>query len=321
MTASIPGTGLSYSTSLSKKNYRSSAYRQRNELAKIERELNRLEEMKKAAYEVELFINKIDLLKSIHKESDDQINWSFLKDQPEPFIKGGSGIKQKNVQSIIDNYKPNFIQKLFKLDIKKLEQLNKQLQQAKLADIDDYETWEMTVALSKLILSGDTDAYLSVIDQMAPLEDLNEFGSGFKFFVSDDPTIIGVEFEVNSKNVIPTQTKLLTKTGKVSVKDMTKSQYFDLEQDYVCSCTIRIARDMFTLLPIENVVIHAMDNKLNSSTGHLELTDILSVIVDRKTLMNLNFETIDCSDSIKNFIHNMNFKKTRGFTSIQRVFN
>ena len=33
----------------------------------------------------------------------------------------------------------------------------------------------------------------------------------------------------------------------------------------------------------------------------------------------LNLETIDPSDSMRNFVHNMNFSKTKGFSVIEKV--
>ena len=38
-----------------------------------------------------------------------------------------------------------------------------------------------------------------------------------------------------------------------------------------------------------------------------------------ETIEKLNLDMIDPSDSMRNFIHNMNFKKTSGFTAVERV--
>ncbi len=43
---------------------------------------------------------------------------------------------------------------------------------------------------------------------------------------------------------------------------MTKTMYYDLQQDFVCSCAIRIARDFFTFFPLYTVIVHAADNQL-----------------------------------------------------------
>ncbi len=113
--------------------------------------------------------------------------------------------------------------------------------------------------------------------------------------------------------------KKLTKTGKLSTKQLTKTRYYEWQQDYVCSCTLRIARDLFALLPLNTVIIHASDTQLNTETGHEERLLVLSIQIDREILTGLNFDHIDCSDSMNNFPHHMNFRKTKGFVEVEKV--
>ncbi len=76
---------------------------------------------------------------------------------------------------------------------------------------------------------------------------------------------------------------------------------------------------IYALLPIERVLINAKDNLLNPKTGHVEEQIILSVMVMRKTFEALNLNNIDPSDAMKNFVHNMKFKKTTGFDVIEAL--
>jgi hypothetical protein len=46
---------------------------------------------------------------------------------------------------------------------------------------------------------------------------------------------------------------------------------------------------------------------------------ILSVRIEKSRLETLNFETIDCSDAMQNFKHNMKFKKTKGFDPVEKL--
>jgi hypothetical protein len=72
-----------------------------------------------------------------------------------------------------------------------------------------------------------------------------------------------------------------------------------------------------SILPDNLVVVTAVDKVLNSATGHIEELPILSVLVSRPTLEALNLDAIDPSDSMKNFVHHMSFKKTMGFAPVQ----
>ena len=170
------------------------------------------------------------------------------------------------------------------------------------------------------MLNRDIDAYLEVIQEFDPLEDLVGFGSGFEFG-TDDPNVIHVSFEVNAQNVIPQKALSLTKTGKLSEKNLPKSTYYDYYQDYVCSCALRIARDMIALLPVSFVFVHAYEDRLNSATGYQEKIAILSVKYDLMTLNRLNLTTLDPSDALTNFNHQMKFKKTQGFEEVPLVLN
>jgi hypothetical protein len=163
------------------------------------------------------------------------------------------------------------------------------------------------VAIVVAIIKKLTVCLLSVPDT-----EILEFGT-------DDENEIHVSFEINATKVIPEKALSLTKTGKLSEKAMSKTAYYDLPQDYVCSCALRIARDMFALLPVRDVYVHVFENRLNSSTGHEEKLVILSARYDLPTVNHLNFDQLDPSDALTNFQHAMSFKKTKGFEEVQII--
>jgi hypothetical protein len=82
---------------------------------------------------------------------------------------------------------------------------------------------------------------------------------------------------------------------------------------------LRVARELFALLPLEAAIVTASANVLNTGTGHIENQPIVSVMIPRKTLAMLNFQTLDPSDSLKNFVHQMDFKKTKGFAPVKKI--
>ena len=82
---------------------------------------------------------------------------------------------------------------------------------------------------------------------------------------------------------------------------MPKTKFYELYQDHVCSCVLRVGRELVALLPVEMVLVTAMGRLLNKKTGHIEEQPILSVLMPRKTLDSLNFDLIDPSDSMDNF--------------------
>lgn len=168
------------------------------------------------------------------------------------------------------------------------------------------------------VLAGDIDAYFKVIAEVGPFDDLLEYGSGFEVG-TDDPSILEVEFQVKSGDIIPTQYPDMKANGEIVMKDFTKFAYYELVQDYVSSTMLRVARDTFALLPVRQVIIHAVDKVLNPATGNDEEVTIASVKIKRDALATLNFERIDPSDCLESFESNVKFKKTTGYAPVDRV--
>ncbi len=168
------------------------------------------------------------------------------------------------------------------------------------------------------VLAGDIDSYFKVIAEVGPFDDLLEYGSGFEVG-TDDPSLLEIEFQVKSDDIIPTQYPDMKASGEIVMKDFTKSAYYELVQDYVSSTMLRVARDTFALLPVRQVIIHAVDKVLNPATGNDEEVTIASVKIKRDALATLNFERIDPSECLESFESNVKFKKTTGYAPVDRV--
>ncbi|MEQ2466435.1 DUF4236 domain-containing protein [Niallia sp. Sow4_A1] len=318
VTASIPGTGLSYTTS-GGRSRKSSAYQRQADINRRQREIDKLNELEQARLAVEAYENTIERIHSIHIEADEPVNWIKVRgsDAPYHLPNGEMGEKEKLALQKLQNYKPGVLSRLFNRQSAE-QKLQEEVIAVREEDKQDYLAWERDIKIATKVLEGDIDTYFQVIDAFAPLDDLTEFGSGFEFSCGD-PKVMEIEFEVNAEDVVPKEQLSLTKTGKLSRKQMPKGKFYDIQQDYVCSCILRIARDMFALLPLHTVYIHAIDNRLNTATGYMEKITILSVKLDKGKLNRLNFANIDCSDALENFEHKMNFKKTKGFEAVSRL--
>ena len=168
------------------------------------------------------------------------------------------------------------------------------------------------------ILAGDIDSYFKVIAEVGPFDDLLEYGSCFEVG-TDDPAKLEIEFQVKSDEIIPKEYPDMKADGEIVMKDFSKSAYYDLVQDYVSSTMLRVARDTFALLPVKEVIIHAVDKVLNPATGNDEEVTIVSAKVKRDALATLNFERIDPSDCLESFESNVKFRKTAGYAPVDRV--
>ena len=183
---------------------------------------------------------------------------------------------------------------------------------------EEYKDWENLQKFSDRVIKGDVDAYFEIINEFKPYDDLLEYGSEFEVG-TDRKDVLEVEFRVKSEEVVPDLEFSLLANGTVKEKEMSKTNFFALEQDYVASTMIRIARDSFALLPVDKVYIHAVDKVLNTATGHEYEINILSAEFGRNQLQSLNMELIDPSDAVAGFRHNMKFAKTTGFKAVERI--
>ena len=189
---------------------------------------------------------------------------------------------------------------------------------AKIECEEAYKDWEEAKILAERILARGESAYIEALEETNPFSDISALGSSLSFTAHDQVTI-EVTLHVNDEGAVPSEVKSLLQSGKLSVKKMPKGAFFELYQDYICSCTIRIAREIYALLPVHMVVIQAMGDILNSKTGHMDEQTILSVAIPRGTLERMNLETIDPSDSMRNFVHNMEFKRNTGFRATKPI--
>ncbi len=182
----------------------------------------------------------------------------------------------------------------------------------------DALVWQENISLAKEVLNKDVDAYLKVINEYSSMHDIAAFGSEFEFG-SDDGNTLTANFLVNIKDVVPTVGFKQSESGKVSDFELKGSAYNDLAQDYVCSCAIRIAREVFALLPIDFLIVNAEDKIFDSSTGNQRDATIMSTLFIRDGFSNINFDMIDPSDFVARFKSNLSFTKTNGFKEVKEL--
>jgi len=227
------------------------------------------------------------------------------------------------------SYRPGLLDRIFGRTERKREQLAAAVERAKAADHAAFESargeylrhftdWSENRELAAKVLAGDPAALKVAIDSAAPFDELTQLGSSV-FYTILPGAPLQLSIRVNSEDVVPKETRTLLQSGKLSVKRMPQGQFYELYQDYVCGSVLRVAREAFALLPIDTVIVTAVGEVLNYGTGHVEELPIVSAVIPRQTLNRLNFEMLDASDSLRNFIHRMDFKKTRGFTPVSRI--
>lgn len=309
---SIPGTGISYSKNLSSRNKRP----QRTNYERLQQQ-SKEEKMIAAEHEVAKYDAHVEMLTSVHNEVNDQIDWQEIATSIPPFKREEEGPNVLVVKEKVETYKPTLRDRVFNRVEARKRILLEEVDVAKTSDHALYSEWENNVIQSKKILDGDRKTWEQLTNEINPFEDIEALGSEVSFAFSPSEPSVTVHLNIQNPEVVPTKVFSLTKTGKLSQKNMAKGKYFQLYQDYVCSCAIRVAREFFAILPIHTTTVHVYGEVISEESS--EHGCILSVRMNRHEMKDLVFDNIDCSDAIETFTHNMKFLKTKGLKLIEEV--
>ena len=288
--------------------------RQQRDVQKRQRELERqnkeqakLSAIEQARLEVETHENKLEVLLSVHKQQGEIWDWVALASSlPSPCPQKNSNHELKTKQLML---------------VSTSQQKEAVIEQARLQDEQTFQEAMQTYSSEKAeheklkglafrILAQEHHAYIEALVELSPLREISDLGSLLHFTVHN-ATMIGCEIKVNGTQIIPTEVKTLTASEKLSVKQMPMGRFHEIYQDYVCGCMLRVAREVFAMLPVETVLVTALADLLDSRTGHTAEQPVLSAVMPRTIIARLNFEQLDSSDALENFRHRGDFKASR----------
>jgi hypothetical protein len=305
------------------------AYRHRRTLEKQRQRYERMQEVEQVKYEVELYENQIELLISVHRECGSEWGWHAIQASQPPTVPRRRDGHEQSARCALESYSPSIWDRISGQIDKQQAALYDAIEEAQRRDEQDYrqalEEYRTVKAdrensrqFAARILKGDLNAYAEAIRETSPFRDLAVLGSSIRFSIPN-PAVIQAQLHMNGEKAIPSEIKSQLKTGKLSVKPMPKTRFYEIYQGYVCGCALRVARELFALLPIKLVIVTALGEILNTQTGHFEEKPILSVAVPRDTLRRILRESVDPADAMANFLHRMCFKKSKGLFAIEPI--
>jgi len=280
------------------------------ELAQQQKEKAKLDEQARARLEVQSYENRIDQLISLHREAGPSWDWGRVACSLPPLPpqkRGRNEFKVRQAYAIRSKEE----QAGFEAD----------LEVALAADNEAYRIslhahglrmaeWEKQIALAGRICRRDISGYQEAIEQLSPLAELAEIGSDIAFAIQS-PYLLKCVLSTNGQSVVPSETKSLTSTGKLSEKATPRSRFHEIYQDYVCGSVLRVMREIFALLPVEHVLVTAVAPVFDSGTGVTSEQPVLSVIASRQDLSPVDWDHVDPSDAVDRLIHRGDFKASR----------
>lgn len=280
-----------------------------------------------AKLQADAFAARVEVLRSVHGDCSTPVHWpSLVASGPPPApVMDGRGVHA--AMAALQAYQPSFFDASFGGAAQHRAQLEAHVRAAEQHAHAQYAhahaAWQHACALLQWqqrvgqgVLRGDLDAYRTVVEYWDVFDELEDLGSTVEL-QHLAATEAEVDLYVNSDEVIPTESLSLLASGKLSTKAMPNGQRNALYQDYVCGSALRIARELFAVLPLQRVLVHAVAEMLDTATGHVEPQPVLSVLFVRATFDRLNFVALDASDAMKLFVHKMKFSKSNGFAPVE----
>ncbi len=98
---------------------------------------------------------------------------------------------------------------------------------------------------------------------------------------------------------------------------MPRGVFHGIYLDYLCGCALRVAREIFALLPVDTVLITAAADTVDSHTGQTLEQPVLSTVFPRPEFARLNFDQLDPSDAVELFQCRGDFKTSRKAEAFQ----
>jgi hypothetical protein len=297
------------------------AQRQRKELERRFKENEKLSALEQARLEVETHENSIDLLLSVHKEQSLPVDWvklaSALPPHQPPRLARHEMAAHFEHAAILSAS----LAKDIRAAQEEAEMLNQRQEEARRLDDKEYETATAVYAteveereklsyLAGRVLAGESRAYTEALSELSPFEQIESLGSSIHMTVHNAKAI-SCELKVNGRQVVPSEIKGLTVAGTLSLRPMPKARVHEIYQDHVCACALRLAREMFALLPVETIIVTAIIDGVDSQTGNDAELPVLSLQITRAEVSRLDFTRLDPSDAVEALVHRGDVKVSR----------
>lgn len=138
----------------------------------------------------------------------------------------------------------------------------------------DEDLWHFCKNKADYVLDGSIDAYLDVIEYIKPLDDLVQYAGDF-------------EFGTDNPNIMYTEIRILLEDGNELIQNKR------LFEEYTATISVKVAKDLLSLLPVTYVHIKAL----------YENDIIFNFQIDRKHLEKIKYNIdFSISDFIRSYL-------------------
>lgn len=245
----------------------------------------------------ESYQNYVDQIRSFHRLSGPQMNWTEIRSRKVPF----DPLKEIGpAEKALLEKKPGASEA--------------ELSYARRNDCIEYRSYEELRMFHDALYDGKAEAYLELIALMHPYDALLPWGMRLSCG-TDAHGEFEVRCNMGEENVLPVVEQNYTPTGKLSKKKLTKTARAELWKEMAASVVLFLARRTFELLPLGAMSVVLLNQ---DDTGIPQV--YLRARVSRSEIMGKDpgqAVLISTLDGLTNCT--MKFQKTAGFQPIERT--
>lgn len=296
------------------------------ELARFERRKAKLAAAEKATEDGQRFDQYLQTIVELHKDCIDEWDWHDINSSPQPPSPVLTKSHENAARSKLERYRPGLFARAFGRSETRISELTQAIEVARTTDerenaglLKRYQelvtTWDIERRIAKLVLARDPGGYQEALNYVDAFGDFNDFGAGARVYRAQAELLV-VHYSVADRELIPSEEIKANRARTMSAK-MPLDRYWSLFQDHVCSAVLRIARDVFNVLPIQRVIVNASRSSTNMITGYRVSETILAVRFWRSVLNQIDLQAASPSDIVKNFQHRMSFQNAIGFQPVE----
>lgn len=269
--------------------------------------------------------NYITSLLSVHTHSPETLNWDDYSNAHEPKLPLRQSLNQDVADQEYRSYAPTILDKIFGQCKKKMSDLMKNTEQAKRYDDliynaslkefrNEYQDWEKGQRIAKGVKNSEPEAYQQAIEFLDPCEQLTQMGTRVRIESHADHVVAHLNFHLTE--MIPDYVVSHTPAGKVLKTEMPVQRFHELCHHHICASALRIGREIFAVLPVDTVLVHAYTFLPDATSGGTHKELILSVKLTHKEMQELDFKTLSGPDHLAGFSPSIDFTLQNGFSPV-----
>jgi hypothetical protein len=178
---------------------------------------------------------------------------------------------------------------------------------------------EEAIEAARRVAANDHAAMLQTVALFEPLAPIGPLGQR-PAFLELAPRTWAVELTMNGTDVVPRDRARRLASGRIAIQEFPQHEYERLYRDYVCSASLRAARELLALLPLDELIVSAVDERVHPHTGEVVSRTMLTFRAPRQKMEYLNFYALDGPEAMQQFWHRADFGCTGTMTAMDPEF-